>query len=112
VGGRTEALVRNAAGRPVPLASAIIDDFEHVREVQLVQHRPGVFEVRYVPGPGCDRAEVERTARRNVELMAGPGQELTVSEWDRVPRSGNGKLSIVVVLDPGGLPDQRESTSA
>jgi phenylacetate-CoA ligase len=113
VGGRTEALVRNAAGRPVPLASAIIDDFEHVREAQFVQHRPGVFEVRYVAGAGCDRAEVERVARRNVELMLGPGQELTLSEWDRLPRSGSGKLSIVVVLDAGGLPDQREeSTSA
>jgi phenylacetate-CoA ligase len=113
VGGRTEALVRNAAGRPIPLASAIIDDFEHVRETQLVQHRPGVFEIRYVPGPGCDRAEVERVGRHNVEMMAGPGQEVRFSEWERLPRSGSGKLSIVIVLDAGGLPDQREeSTSA
>ena len=91
----------------------VIDDFEHVRETQLVQHRPGVFEIRYVPGPGCDRAEIERVGRHNVEMMAGPGQEVRFSEWERLPRSGSGKLSIVIVLDAGGLPDQREeSTSA
>jgi len=31
---------------------------------------------------------------------------------DAIPRSGSGKLRMVVVLDAGGLGDQRESTSA
>jgi phenylacetate-CoA ligase len=113
IGGRTEDLVRAADGNPVPLASSVVDDLEGLREVQFVQHRPGVFEVRMVPGPnGYDRAAVEATARENLFLMAGPGNELTFSEWDELPRSGSGKLRVVLVLDPGELPDQRESASS
>jgi phenylacetate-CoA ligase len=113
IGGRTEDLVRAADGRPVPLASSVIDDLEGLREVQFVQHRPGVFEVRMVPGGnGYDRAVVEALARENLLLMAGPGNELTFSEWDALPRSGSGKLRVVLVLDPGELPDQRESAAS
>ena len=112
IGGRAEDLVRAADGRPVPLASTIIDDLTGLKEVQFVQHRPGVFEVRMVPGVGFDRAAVEALARENTLLMAGPGNELTFSEWDALPRSGSGKLRMILVLDPGELPDQRESASA
>jgi len=68
--------------------------------------------VRMVPGLGYDRATVEALARENLLLMAGPGNELTFSEWDALPRSGSGKLKMILVLDPGELPDQRESASS
>lgn len=112
IGGRAEDLVRAADGRPVPLASTVIDDLTGLKEVQFVQHRPGVFEVRMVPGAGYDRAASETVARDNLLAMAGPGNELTFSEWDALPRSGSGKLKMILVLDPGDLPDQRESVSA
>ena len=76
------------------------------------EDRPGVFEVRMVPGVGYDRAAIEALARENCLLMAGPGNELSFTEWDALPRSGAGKLRMILVLDPGDLPDQRESTSA
>jgi hypothetical protein len=65
-----------------------------------------------VPGAGFDRAGVESLARENMLLMAGPGNEMTFTEMDALPRSGSGKLKMILVLDPGELPDQRESASA
>ena len=87
IGGRAEDLVRAADGRPVPLASTIIDDLTGLKEVQFVQHRPGVFEVRMVPGAGYDRAAVEALARRNMHLMAGPGNEMTFTAKEALKRS-------------------------
>lgn len=98
IGGRVEDLARNADGRPIPLASTVIDDLTGLREVQFVQHRPGVFEIRMVPGVGYDRAAVEARARANLEAMAGPGQEITFTVWDELPRSSSGKLRSVLVL--------------
>jgi phenylacetate-CoA ligase len=109
VNGRTEELVRTSDGRPLPLASAIIDDLTGLREVQFVQHRPGVFEIRMVPGDGFDRAAVEALARENLRVMGSPGDTLTFSEWDALPRSASGKLRLVAVLDDGGMADRRES---
>jgi phenylacetate-CoA ligase len=83
-----------------------------LREVQFVQHRPGVFEIRMVPGDGYDRAAVEALARQNLRMMGGPGDTLTFTEVEALPRSASGKLRLVTVLDDGGLADQRESTSA
>lgn len=101
VGGRVEDVARAADGRPVPLASTIIDDLTGLREVQLVQHRPGVFEVKMVPGAGYERAAVEALARANFDAMAGPGQDITFTECDAIPRSASGKLRPVVVLSDG-----------
>jgi phenylacetate-CoA ligase len=112
VNGRTEELVHTSDGRPLPLASAIVDDLAGLREVQFVQHRPGVFEIRMVPGDGYDRAAVEALARQNLRMMGGPGDTLTFTEVEALPRSASGKLRLVTVLDDGGLADQRESTSA
>jgi phenylacetate-CoA ligase len=112
VGGRTEDLVRTREGRPVPLASSLVDDLVGVREAQLVQHRPGVFEIRMVPGAGYDRAAAEARAREVLHQIGGPSDELSFTELDALPRSASGKLRLVQVLDSGGLADQRESTSA
>lgn len=89
----------------MPLASTVIDDLTGLREVQFVQHRPGVFEVRMVPGVGYDRAAIEATARANLDAMAGPGQDLTFTVCDALPRSPSGKLRSVVVLNPGAPPE-------
>ena len=109
VNGRTEELVWTSDGRPLPLASAIVDDLTGLREVQFVQHRPGVFEILMVPGEGYDRAAVEALARENLRLMGSPQDTLTFSELEALPRSASGKLRLVAVLDDGGMPDQREA---
>jgi phenylacetate-CoA ligase len=101
IGGRVEDLVRAADGRPVPQASPIIDDLTGLKEVQFVQHRPGVFEVRMVPGAGYDRGAVESRARENVLLMAGHGNEITFTEMEALPRSKSGKLKMILVLNSG-----------
>jgi phenylacetate-CoA ligase len=111
IGGRAEDLVRAADGRPVPLASTIIDDLAGLKEVQFVQHRPGVFELRMVPGAGYDRAAVEALARENMLLMAGPGNEMTFTEIMALPRSESGKLKAILVLDPGEQPEQSSSAA-
>jgi phenylacetate-CoA ligase len=111
IGGRAEDLVRAADGRPVPLASTIIDDLTGLKEVQFVQHRPGVFELRMVPGAGYDRAAVEALARENMLLMAGPGSEMTFTEIEALPRSKSGKLKTILVLDPGEQPEQLRSAA-
>jgi len=109
VNGRTEELVHTSDGRPLPLASAIVDDLTGLREVQFVQHRPGVFEIRMVPGEGFDRAAVESLARDNLRVMGSPGDTLTFTEMDALPRSASGKLRLVSVIDAGGLAVQRQA---
>jgi phenylacetate-CoA ligase len=110
IGGRVEDLVRAADGRPVPQCP-IIDDLTGLKEVQFVQHRPGVFEVRMVPGLGYDREAVEARARENILLMAGLGNEITFTEMEALPRSKSGKLKMILVLDSGEQPDQRRAAS-
>lgn len=100
IGGRAEAVVRGADGRPVPLASTVVDDLTGLREVQFVQYRPGDFEIRMVPGPGFDRAEVEATARANLRAMAGGESRVRFTEWASIPRPASGKLQVVLVSDP------------
>jgi phenylacetate-CoA ligase len=106
VSGRVEDVCRRADGTPIPLAGTIVDDLTGLREVQLVQHRAGRFEIRMVPGVGFDREAVLRRARRNFELMAGPGQELAFTEWKTIPRPASGKLRPVLVLSDGFGPQQ------
>jgi phenylacetate-CoA ligase len=111
IGGRVEDLVRAADGRPLPQASPIIDDLTGLKEVQFVQHRPGVFEVRMVPGAGYDRGAVESRARENMLLMAGHGNEIAFTEMEALPRSKSGKLKMILVLDSDEQPDQSPSSS-
>jgi phenylacetate-CoA ligase len=98
VQGRSEDAVRAADGRLVPLPHRVLNDLLGVREAQLVQRRPGDFELRMVPGPGFDADELDRRARRNLERVVGPGQRLTTAVVERIPRQPSGKLRPVLVL--------------
>lgn len=97
--GRLESRVEAADGRKIPLPSAVLDDLVGIREAQLVQHRPGVFEIRVVPGRSFDERAVEDQVRANVERLIGPGQVTTVTVVPTIGRSGSVKRSAVVVLD-------------
>jgi phenylacetate-CoA ligase len=94
-------MVLSADGRPVPLPASVVDDLTGLREAQLVQHRPGVFEVRVVPGAGFDPAATERRARTTLERIAGEGQTMTFTVMESIPRPPSGKLRPVLVMGAG-----------
>lgn len=102
IDGRVEDCFTSADGRSIPLPGTIVDDLTGLLEVQVLQHAPGRFEIRMVPGAGFDRAAIEAKARRNLERLVGPGQEpLTFRIMDRIPRSSSGKLKPATVLRHG-----------
>lgn len=102
IDGRMEDCFTSADGRSIPLPGTIVDDLTGLLEVQVLQHAPGRFEIRMVPGVGFDRAAIEAKARRNLERLVGPGQEpLTFRIMDRIPRSSSGKLKPAMVLQHG-----------
>lgn len=102
IDGRAEDSFTAADGRPIPLAGTLVDNLTGLLEVQVLQHAPGNFEIRVVPGVGFDRAATEERVRRNIERVVGPGQQsLTFRTMDRIPRSSSGKLKTTVVLWDG-----------
>lgn len=97
VDGRVEDTFTAADGRPLPLPSSIVDDLSGLREAQVAQLRPGVFELRVVPGNGFSAARTHTHARRNISRLFGPGQELELRVFESLPRPPSGKLKTAVV---------------
>jgi phenylacetate-CoA ligase len=95
--GRLESLVDSRDGRKIPLASAVLDDLVGIREAQLIQHRPGDFEICVVPGRTFVLEEAERQIRANVDRVIGPGQTVAVTVRPALERSKSGKRSPVIV---------------
>ncbi|MEV6066954.1 phenylacetate--CoA ligase family protein [Nocardia sp. NPDC052001] len=97
VDGRVEDTFVAADGRPLPLPSSVVDDLSGLREAQIAQLRPGVFELRVVPGTGFCESRTIAHVRRNVAQQFGPGQEVGLRVFDRLPRPPSGKLKTAVV---------------
>lgn len=97
VDGRVEDTFTATDGRPLPLPSSVVDDLTGLREAQIAQLRPGVFELRVVPGTGFSESRTIAHARRNVAQQFGPGQEVGLRVFDRLPRPRSGKLKTAVV---------------
>lgn len=97
IDGRIEDCFTSADGRPLPLPGSIVDDLWGLREAQIAQLAPGVFEVRVVPGGGFDAVATTAHIRRNVDRMFGPGQNLTIKVVERIARSASGKLKSAIV---------------
>lgn len=97
IDGRVEDSFTSADGRPLPLPSSIVDDLRGLREAQIAQFAPGVFEVRVVPAADYDEAATTAHIRDNVERMFGEGQNLTIRVFDRIPRPPSGKLKTAIV---------------
>ncbi|WP_210460914.1 phenylacetate--CoA ligase family protein [Rhodococcus opacus] len=100
VDGRIEDAFTAADGRPLPLPATVIDDLAGAREVQIAQLAPGRFEIRIVPGARYDADATEARARRNLDRLFGPGQELTIRTLTAIPRPPSGKLKPAVVEGP------------
>lgn len=99
IDGRVEEAFTAADGRPIPLPHCLMGDLPRTRESQVVQHGPGDFEIRMVPGVGFDRQAAEDLVRTNVQQLVGPGQHLSFQVLDRVPRTGAGKLRAALLLN-------------
>jgi phenylacetate-CoA ligase len=99
VDGRVEETFTAADGRPIPLPHCLIKNLIGMRETQVVQHAPGDFEIRMVPGTAFNRKSVEELARKNVEQLIGPGQRLSFQVVEQVPRTAAGKLKAAVLLN-------------
>lgn len=102
VDGRTEDAFTSADGRELPIPSIVVDSLTGLREVQVAQLAPGHFEFRMVPTLGLDIEPVRRQALADVRHYFGPGQTVTFSVLDRIPRSPSGKLRTAVVEGPAG----------
>lgn len=100
VDGRTEECFTSSDGRALPLPSTTVDDLPGLAEVQIAQLRPGVFEIRLVPGAGYDAAAVRALARRNVARLFGADQVLRFREVRQIPRGPSGKLQSIVLERP------------
>jgi phenylacetate-CoA ligase len=98
IDGRSVDMFTSSDGRPIPLPGAILDNLTGVREAQVLQRAPGRFEIRMVPGLGFDREATEARARRNLERLIGPGQQLSFQAMERIPRTSSGKFKPVAVL--------------
>ncbi|QLY27726.1 phenylacetate--CoA ligase family protein [Nocardia huaxiensis] len=97
VDGRVDDIFTSADGRPLPLGSTVLDDLTGLREAQIAQRAPGVFEVRFVPGDGFSEHECAAEVRAAVTRLFGPGQRVDIRVVDSLPRSPSGKLKSAVV---------------
>lgn len=97
IDGRLEDIVRTRDGRPIPLASRLLNDLVGVRESQFVQERQGVFAVLLVPAGGFDLGRLTAQLETALERLMGPGQVLRVEPVDSLVRAASGKKRAVAV---------------
>lgn len=92
--GRVEDYLLSPSGRKVFLASNILDYLSNILEGQIRQDRQGEVRILLVPAPGhgIDEREVLFRAR---ELL-GPDMTVKVEAVASIPRTGNGKLRVVL----------------
>lgn len=100
VSGRQEDAFTTADGRRVVQPSAPVIHVRGIREGQVAQLAPGVFEIRMALRPDADPAAVRAEVQARADRYYGPGQTLRFRLVDRVPRSGSGKLRPSVVEGP------------
>jgi phenylacetate-CoA ligase len=96
--GRAEDSFVAADGRIIPLPSTVVDDLDGLVEAQIAQLAQGRFEIRMVPAEGYDVEAGKARALRNIERLIGPGQHVSFRLFDRIPRTGGGKLKTAVVV--------------
>ncbi len=110
--GRTEDRLVAPDGRAVygDFVTAAVQGFAEVRQMQLVQHRPGELSVAVVtvpaPRPGLC-AEVGASVR-----AALPGWAVDVAAVDGIAPEANGKVKLVKVADDDAGPPASGAVSS
>ncbi|WP_216870824.1 phenylacetate--CoA ligase family protein [Modestobacter excelsi] len=96
IDGRVEDAFTAADGRPLPLPHTVVKNLVGLREVQVAQLAPGCFDFRLVPTTATDLPATQAQARTNVDRYFGPGQTVTFTIMDHIPREPSGKLKAAV----------------
>lgn len=97
VDGRVEDVFTAADGRPLPMPHTVVKNLLGLQEAQVAQLAPGRFEFRLVPSARTDLARIQDQARHNVDTYFGPGQTVTFSVVDQIPRGPGGKLKAAII---------------
>jgi phenylacetate-CoA ligase len=93
--GRVEDYVRTPDGRRVGRLDHLFKDVSHVREAQLVQHRPDELVVRIVTTTGFGPRD-EETIRAEARQRLGTSVGIRFEFPSEIARTGNGKFRFVV----------------
>ena len=100
IDGRKEDYVILRNGARLGRMDHVFKDMTAVREAQIVQHEPGVIEVRIVKREGYgagDEAQLLREFRKRM----GDDTTLRITYVDAIPRTAGGKLRFVVNAGQG-----------
>jgi phenylacetate-CoA ligase len=100
--GRTQETFIDTEGRRRSLFGYIFGDeksvlWDQIRDLQVVQDRPGSLRVRLVALPGADKGQIEQTLERRV-----PMAKLEFEYVPLIERNPNGKRSYFVDLMRAG----------
>ncbi|HYK34136.1 MAG TPA: hypothetical protein VEV63_19335 [Streptosporangiaceae bacterium] len=100
--GRTQETFIDTEGRRRSLFGYIFGDeksvlWDQIRDLQVVQDRPGSLRVRLVALPGADKCQIEQTLERRV-----PMAKLEFEYVPLIERNPNGKRSYFVDLMRAG----------
>ena len=95
VDGRLEDYVILANGTRVGRLDHVFKDMVTIREAQIAQHSPGEITLRIVRGAEHTEAD-EEILLREMRKRVGFDIRIEIVYLDRLPRSGSGKLRLVV----------------
>lgn len=92
--GRVDDYVLTSDGRQVNMLSEVLDYIPNLLEGQIRQEQPGelILVLAMVPGASLNQAEVIKT----VHSFVGSDMKVKIDFVNRVPRTSNGKLRMVV----------------
>ncbi len=99
VDGRKEDYVELSDGSCVGRLDHIFKDLVQIREAQVVQHERGRLTIRVVRAPSYSEDDERRLLREAAQRL-GARTEVRVEYWDSLPRTGSGKLRLVVSASP------------
>lgn len=115
VEGRGQDVVVAGDGHVMPLNALIfgthLPEYEHIRELQVRQDRPGFITVAVVPYPSYSEA-VGRGVVAALERVADGGLRVDVKIVDAIPRTPSGKFKLLLQSLPatwwGGYEPRRD----
>ena len=111
IDGRLEDQVVLADGSRVGRLSYMFRELDCLREAQIRQYRPGELEVWLVKADHY-RPQDDQRLERALRERLGDRVRITLVPTDRLPRSANGKLRLVVShLEDGEAPPHRPAAA-
>lgn len=94
--GRDDDVVRLPGGRSVGRLHHIFNDVDGILEAQIRQEQLDAVTILAVPSPAFDPRTTLQILERNARYRVGEVVSLDIRLVDAIPRTGNGKLKLVV----------------